>query len=272
VSFLECVACSGVCVASICLPGLTVLSYWLGPKGFVGCAQKALPIAVDTRPVRNRGYTVPEPGLGSGSISSGTAVSGGISAVGVLSAAAATAADLIATHIEHARGAGSISTHGSSSSGASASDSSAAAVGVRVSALLELQQLMLVMADAKATAASLHSQRLSGPGSQHQGRRSSSYCGDSSWQGVGNSLQGSCQPTSGSSSGVSLLLGRSWLASVLGAAMEALIHADHSLRRWVVVPRLLLAAHAHEHLHVHVGAPVSACVITACWTFLLLQR
>jgi hypothetical protein len=184
--------------------------------------------------------TTPEPGFGSRSINSSAAVSGDVSAAGVLSAPdAATAADLLATLTAHARGQGNASTSGSSSSNTSISNSTAAAaVGVRVSSLLELQQLMLMLADAAAKVQ--HTQQLCGPCTQQQGSSSSRNRKDSSLQGDNNGLEGVCHAINSGmgstvndsgSSGVSVVLGPSWLQSVLRAAMEALSHADPSLGR-----------------------------------------
>ena len=198
---------------------------WLdGGSSLVGLQARASAAAVVVPAAAAAPHTLLEAVLNSGITDSGTAVSGVVGAVGVLSAPdAATAADLMATLTAHARGEGSVSTSGSTSN-TSSSDSSAssAAVGVRVSALLELQQLMLMLADTDTapTAAAQHSQELSGPCTQRQGSISSN-----DRRGRGNN----------SSTGVSFMLGPSWLQSVLGAAMEALSHADPSLRRWVLL-------------------------------------
>lgn len=170
--------------------------------------------------------TALEAALSSGSDGRGTVVLGGVSAVGVLNATgAATAADLLAALTAHARGEASVSTS-VSTSGTSSADSSAAAVGVRVSALLELQQLMLVLADAAATAQ--RSQKPPAPCTQQQGSNGSS-------DRTGSSSKGNTVNGTTCSTGISVVLGPYWLQSVLGAAMEALSHADPSLRRWVLL-------------------------------------
>jgi hypothetical protein len=172
-------------------------------------------------------HTALEAGLSSISPDSATAVSGGVGAAcGLSEPTATTAADLLTALTAHARGEGSVSTSGSTSSDTSTSDSSgthaAAVVGVRVSALLELQQLMLVLADAAATAQ--RSQKPPAPCTQQQGSNGSS-------DRTGSSSKGNTAHGTTCSTGISVVLGPSWLQSVLGAAMDALSHADPSLRR-----------------------------------------
>lgn len=103
--------------------------------------------------------------------------------------------------------------------------SASCSVDVRTAALLELSQLMLLLADGATQQDSNHHPAPQQPDSV------SASCSQHMRTGEEQGLTSSAQTSSASSSYV---LGLSWVQSVLQASMEALTKREPALRRWVM--------------------------------------
>jgi hypothetical protein len=146
------------------------------------------------------------------------------------------AACLLAALTALARDTGTSSGSRSSSMSGAQAAGSGPSVDVRVSSLLELSQVILLLADEATQQGSQHAAQPSGEPCEQHGHSSlsSQQQGHSGQQAVTSSTGaagaggGTVSP---SACGSSCQLGLSWLQDVASASMEALAHADATLRR-----------------------------------------